>query len=214
MVFSPSKRPMPWSTWTTRSPGVSAATSVRKSCGRLRLALRAHEAVAENVLLADDGEIAGLEARFQPQTRDRDLVFADRPAHRRSARPAWSGAGRDRAARGRAARASLPTRRRGSRASLAACRSRMWRITRFEDVGALLRPLGDEVAALRRASQSMTMPARRSRGSRRASAARAGSSAVRSRPFLRPEIERVRRQRPIGRDAGLRSAPCASWRAS
>ena len=33
---------------------------------------------------------------------------------------------------------------------LAACRSRMWRDHRLEDVGVLVRPLGDEVAALAR----------------------------------------------------------------
>ena len=44
------------------SPADSAPTSCRKSCAALALLAVAHQAVAEDVLLADDGEVAGLEA--------------------------------------------------------------------------------------------------------------------------------------------------------
>jgi hypothetical protein len=34
---------------------------------------RTHQAVAEDVLLADDGGLGGLEAAFEPEHRERDL---------------------------------------------------------------------------------------------------------------------------------------------
>ena len=52
----PTKRPMPWSTCTTRSPAARLVTSAMKFSGRLRGAARPHQAVAEDVLLADDRE--------------------------------------------------------------------------------------------------------------------------------------------------------------
>src|SRR5205085_12081639 len=39
----------------------------------LAAAPRPHQAVAQNVLLADDRELGGLEARFEPEHRDADL---------------------------------------------------------------------------------------------------------------------------------------------
>ena len=108
----PTKRPMPWSTWTTRSPGVSAATSAGQSCGRLRLALLAHQPVAQDVLLGDDREVARRRSRLRgprprPRRRCRLRQGVDVREPRRSA-PASSGRGRR--ARRRAGRGSRRTR--------------------------------------------------------------------------------------------------------
>ena len=53
---------MPWSTWTTRSPGVRPAASVRKFSARLRRRGGADQPVAEHVLLGDDRQARRLEA--------------------------------------------------------------------------------------------------------------------------------------------------------
>ena len=66
MVASPTKRPMPWSACTTRSPTERLDTSVSTSAAALAARL-AHEAVAENVLLADHGEPRRLEAGLERQ---------------------------------------------------------------------------------------------------------------------------------------------------
>ena len=140
---------MPWSTWTTRSPGVSARRLRSGSpAARLRLALLAHEAVAENVLLADDGEIGGLEARFQRPDR--------RPGSR-SRLGQRVGEARDRLGLAQAvvlqhmgqalARAFRPGAER-SRASWLPAGRGYGAISGFEHVGVLVRPLGGEVAAL------------------------------------------------------------------
>ena len=66
MVASPAKRPMPWSEWTTRSPTDRLDTSVSTSAAALAARLP-HQAVAENVLLADHGEARRLEAGLERQ---------------------------------------------------------------------------------------------------------------------------------------------------
>ena len=66
MVVSPAKRPMPWSAWTTRSPTARLDASVSTSLPRL-WPRAAHQPVAENVLLADDGEARRLEAGLERQ---------------------------------------------------------------------------------------------------------------------------------------------------
>ena len=53
-------------------PPTSADSSVRKFSAALAALARAHEAVAENVLLADDGEIAGDETLLEPDHGQRD----------------------------------------------------------------------------------------------------------------------------------------------
>ena len=51
-----------------------------KFSGRFARAARPHQAVAENVLLADDREVGGLEAGFEAEhgERDRRLAAAQR----------------------------------------------------------------------------------------------------------------------------------------
>ena len=70
MVLRPAKRPMPWSAWTTRSPTDRLVASVRTSAARA-LAAWAHEPVAEDVLLADDGELRRLEALLEAEHGER-----------------------------------------------------------------------------------------------------------------------------------------------
>ena len=62
---------MPWSTWTTRSPAVSAPPRSMKSWARARLARGRDQPVAQNVLLGDDREIGRLETCSMPQTARR-----------------------------------------------------------------------------------------------------------------------------------------------
>ena len=78
MVVRPSKRPMPWSACTTRSPTPRLVASVMTSEALRALAARPHEAVAEDVLLADDGEVGGLEALLEPQHGERRGIGGQR----------------------------------------------------------------------------------------------------------------------------------------
>ena len=78
MVARPTKRPMPWSTCTTRSPAARLATSVSASTARLRRRAAAHQPVAEHVLVADDGEVRRLEAGFERQHGDAGRALRQR----------------------------------------------------------------------------------------------------------------------------------------
>ena len=44
-----------------------------KFSARLRLAARAHQALAQNVFLGDERDVGGLEAGFEAEHRERDL---------------------------------------------------------------------------------------------------------------------------------------------
>ena len=93
MVVRPSKRPMPWSACTTRSPTDRLVASVMNVGGAARLAARAHQPVAEDVLLADDGELGRLEALLEPEHGERGRRPPAAPAPRRSSRP-WRASAR------------------------------------------------------------------------------------------------------------------------
>src|SRR3954471_17641490 len=64
---------MPWSAWTTRSPGESVASSSRKAAAAFRLAPRAEKPVPEHVLFGQDRDVARGEAVVERKHEQRRL---------------------------------------------------------------------------------------------------------------------------------------------
>ena len=162
---------------------------------------RAHEAIAENVLLADHRDIARLEAGFDAPDREADLGPGKRlhlvePAQRPDALQPVIG----QHVFEPLARALRP----GREHDLAAIILQVtdMRDGGIEDVGALRLALGGEAAALTGAAidNDALCGLRRGEGGQHA----AGALAPLRLPFIRREIKCIRRQRAIGGDAGLR----------
>ena len=80
-VCRPTKRPMPCSTWTTRSPEAEAGDFGDEIVELAAGLARPHQAIAKNILLADDGDMVGLEAGFHADHGQHGLV-ARRRLHR------------------------------------------------------------------------------------------------------------------------------------
>ena len=64
---------MPWSAWTTRSPGRKRRQLLEESVGRLPLLAAADEAVAEHVLLGEDRDLGRREAMVEREDEKRRL---------------------------------------------------------------------------------------------------------------------------------------------
>ena len=82
MVARPAKRPMPWSEWTTRSPTVSAETSVRTSLPRLPRVRRTSR--SPRMSCSPMTASPAPRSRFRAAAPRRRWYRAARPALRRS----------------------------------------------------------------------------------------------------------------------------------
>ena len=199
-VCRPTKRPMPCSTWTTRSP-VGEARDFRNEIVELagRLA-RPHQAVAENVLLGDDRDVVGLETgspcrRTASMASLRGVACTVRQVLtlvRLSS--LWS---RQHAAP--CGRASLRSTARSRPSCAAACSAMDVRHHGFEHVDCRVGALGREIAALPRAGvdHALHRPSGTANGVSRASA----PSSRRFVPLVFGQVEPVRRQRLVDRAA-------------
>ena len=144
--------------------------------------LLAHQAIAENVLLADDGEIVRLEAVLQRDDRERQRAGARASWLARRRRPAPAISARVRRARGSGARASRRSSRRRRREGPLSRKAPDVSDRRVEDVDVFVEALGGEIASDPAAAIDDVRRARRSLERRQPRQRRASSAAGEIRP--------------------------------
>ena len=170
-------------------------TSLRTSCGAAHLAALPNEAVAQNILLADKREIAGLETLFDAEDRKRRLARLQR----QSLGQARDGMRRFQPvlAEHRAEPLGRTVRPAGDDDAPAACLQRADMADGgLEDIGILVGALGGEIASRPAAAIDDQAASLLRRGKRRE--ARDGGAVEAPAPFFRRDIEPFGRQRLIG----------------